>query len=336
MENPKTPWPRCIPGIRNKGGYMMGVLRKYLPGEAASGVTYDGQKISDLEKSMLDTDTFADPWKQLAETDERAKAAAAAQAEEERLRKKAEDALRKSPQLPSDAEQVKRFVKKKAKEAVKHAPNLQALHAWDLVVEETLCDDPAWASPATYTSKGGRRAFADADAPLVFSSCVVARPIGALISVLDEPPHVSLHASRDTVQRRVVYRYDQRTALVHEKGGVLAPFQAPHDRSVLIAWRAAPPALGCAAGAWLRLRFSVTSALVPETTTHQRCPVVLDAWLLEPQTAASTKVTTWSAEELPEDAPAWLGDASATDAATRGAAFARRLAPFATSTAGSA
>ena len=61
--------------IRNKGGYMMGVLRKYLPGEAASGVTYDGQKISDLEKSMLDTDTFADPWKQLAETDERAKAA---------------------------------------------------------------------------------------------------------------------------------------------------------------------------------------------------------------------------------------------------------------------
>ena len=242
---------------------MMGVLRKYLPGEAASGVTYDGQKISDLEKSMLDTDTFADPWKQLAETDERAKAAAAAQAEEERLRKKAEDALRKSPQLPSDAEQVKRFVKKKAKEAVKHAPNLQALHAWDLVVEETLCDDPAWASPATYTSKGGRRAFADADAPLVFSSCVVARPIGALVTVLDEPPHVSLHASRDTVQRRVVYRYDQRTALVHEKGGVLAPFQAPHDRSVLIAWRAAPPALGCAAGAWLRLRFSVTSALVP-------------------------------------------------------------------------
>ena len=37
-------------------------------------------------------------------------------------------------------------------------------------------------------------------------------------------------------------------------------------------------------------------------------------------------MTTWSAEELPEDAPAWLGDASATDAATRGAAFARRLA----------
>ena len=95
---------------------------------------------------------------------------------------------------------------------------------------------------------------------------------------------------------------------------------------MLIAWRSAPPALWCAAGAWLRLRFSVTSALVPETTTHQRCPVVLDAWLLEPQTAASTKVTTWSAEELPEDAPAWLGDASATDAATRGAAFARRLA----------
>ena len=62
---------------------------------------------------MLDTDTFADPWKQLAETDERAKAAAAAQAEEERLRKKAEDALRKSPQLPSDADQVKRFVKKR-------------------------------------------------------------------------------------------------------------------------------------------------------------------------------------------------------------------------------
>ena len=90
--------------------------------------------------------------------------------------------------------------------------------------------------------------------------------------------------------------------------------------------REAPPALGCAAGAWLRLRFSVTSALVPETTTHQRCPVVLDAWLLEPLAAASTKVTTWSAEELPEDAPAWLGDASATDAATRGAAFARRLA----------
>ena len=312
--------------IRNKGGYMMGVLRKYLPGEAASGVTYDGQKISDLEKSMLDTDTFADPWKQLAETDERAKAAAAAQAEEERLRKKAEDALRKSPQLPSDADQVKRFVNKKAKEAVKHAPNLNALHAWDLVVEETLCDDPAWASPSTYESKGGRRAFADADAPLVFSSCVIPRPVGALISVLDEPPHVSLHASRDTVQRRVVYRYDKRTALVHEKGGVLAPFRAPHDRSVLIAWRSAPPALGCAAGAWLRLRFSVTSALVPETTTHQRCPVVLDAWLLEPLAAASTKVTTWSAEELPEDAPAWLGDASATDAATRGAAFARRLA----------
>ena len=208
---------------------------------------------------------------------------------------------------------------------MKHAPNLNALHAWDLVVEETLCDDPAWASPSTYESKGGRRAFADADAPLVFSSCVVSRPIGALVSVLDEPPHVSLHASRDTVQRRVVYRYDKRTALVHEKGGVLAPFRAPHDRSVLIAWRSAPRSRA-PAGAWLRLRFSVTSALVPETTTHQRCPVVLDAWLLEPLAAASTKVTTWSAEELPEDAPAWLGDASAADAATRGAAFARRLA----------
>ena len=306
----------------NKGSYMMGVLRSTF--EAASGVTYDGQKISDLEKSMLDTDTFADPWKQLAETDERAKAAAAAQAEEERLRKKAEDALRKSPQLPSDAEQVKRFVKKKAKEAVKHAPNLQALHAWDLVVEETLCDDPAWASPATYTSKGGRRAFAVRRRA---SGLFVVRRRAAdwcSVTVLDELPHVSLHASRDTVQRRVVYRYDQRTALVHEKGGVLAPFQAPHDRSVLIAWRAAPPALGCAAGAWLRLRFSVTSALVPETTTHQRCPVVLDAWLLEPQTAASTKVTTWSAEELPEDAPAWLGDAARP---TRGARRGLRAAP---------
>ena len=311
--------------IRNKGGYMMGVLRKYLPGEAASGVTYDGTKISTLENAMLDTDTYADPYAR-AEAGSRAKAAAAAQAEEERLRKKAEDDLRKSPQLPSDILHVQRFVKKKTKECVKHAPNLLALHAWEGLVEARVAEDAAWPQAQTYASTGGRRKFAEADAPLVFSSCEVPRSIGALVSVLDEPPHVSLHASRDTVERRVVYRYDRRTALVHEKGAILAPFQAPHDRSVIIAWRHAPPALGCAAGSWLRLRFSVTSALVPETTTHRRCPVVLDAWLLEPVSTAATKVTTWSAEELPEGAPAWLNDAQAADAAARAASFARRLA----------
>ena len=110
MEDPNS-------NIRNKGGYMMGVLRKYLPGEAASGVTYDGTAVSELEKSMMDTETFADPWKQITENDAQAKAAAAAQEREERERVANEAKLRKSPPLPSDALHVKRFIKKKIKEA---------------------------------------------------------------------------------------------------------------------------------------------------------------------------------------------------------------------------
>ena len=95
-----------------------------------------------------------------------------------------------------------------------------------------------------------------------------------------------------------------------------------------VAWRAAPPALGAQPGSWLRLRCSVTSALIPEVETHRRAAVVVHAWLLEPKGDASTKVTIWGAAELPLEAPDWLKDA-ANEAATKAApSFSERLSKY--------
>ena len=331
MEDPHS-------NIRNKGGYMMGVLRKYLPGEAASGVTYDGTAVSELEKSMMDTETFADPWKQIAENDERAKAAAAAQIEEEKRKKEEEAKLKKSPQLPSDALHVKRFIKKKIKEAVRCVPNLQALHAWEDVAQGTCAEDPVWHAGKSdafgaLPFHGGSRAYSDGDAPLAFSSLTVPRALGTLVRALSDPPHPTLHADELTCAHHVVYRYDARTALVHEHGAVAAPFLPPHDRAMIVAWRKAPPALGALAGSWIRLRFSVTSALVPEAATYARSAAPVHCWLLEPvqdhpSGLPATKLTVWGCEELPAASPPWLLKA-ATDKATRAApSFSKRLSKW--------
>lgn len=323
--------------IRNKGGYMMGVLRKYLPGEAASGVTYDGTAVSDLEKSMMDTETFADPWKTMGEDDAQVKAAAAAQAEEERRKKEAEDKLRKSPTLPSDALHVRRFVKKKIKEALRAMPNLQALHAWENASHGTLAEDAAWhgeqaAAFAGLEYRGGSRAYADGDAPLAFSTFFAPRPLGVLAHILNAPPHPTLFADGMTVGAHVVYRYDARTALVHETGAVAAPFVGPHDRACIVAWRLAPPSLAAAPGAWLRLRFTVTSALVPETDAYSRAAAPLHAWLLEPaQTDAgrpATKITVWGCEELPAASPQWLRNAHNAKAMKAAPDFSKRLSKW--------
>ncbi|EGB07372.1 hypothetical protein AURANDRAFT_65005 [Aureococcus anophagefferens] len=326
MEDPNS-------NIRNKGGYMMGVLRKYLPGEAASGVTYDGTAVSELEKSMMDTETFADPWKQVTENDAQAKAAAAAQEREERERVANEAKLRKSPPLPSDALHVKRFIKKKIKEAVRCMPNVRELRAWENVVETPVTEDATWhgadaAKFAAMPRSGGSRAYADGDAPLAFSQLVVPRGLGVLARVLADPPHPSLHADKLTCAAHVVYRYDARTALVHERGAVAAPFLPPHDRACIVAWRRAPPALGAAKDAWLRLRFTVTSALVPEHAAYGRSAAVVHCWLLEPVDEGSTKVTTWGCEELPLDSPPWLLAAATEGAARAGPDFSKRLSKY--------
>ena len=191
-------------------------------------------------------------------------------------------------QLPSDAEQVKRFVKKKAKEAVKHAPNLQA-HAWDLVVERLYVTT----RPGRLLRRirvragGGPRRRRRAARVLVVCRRAADRGVDPII---DEPPHVRCTRRATPCSGASSTATTSGRPWCTRRAGCCA-LQAPHDRSVLIAWRARRRRSG--ARAWLRLRFSVTSALVPETTTHQRCPVVLDA-RFRPQAAASTKVTTWS------------------------------------------
>ncbi|KAH8076959.1 hypothetical protein JL720_10258 [Aureococcus anophagefferens] len=281
MEDPNS-------NIRNKGGYMMGVLRKYLPGEAASGVTYDGTAVSELEKSMMDTETFADPWKQVTENDAQAKAAAAAQEREERERVANEAKLRKSPPLPSDALHVKRFIKKKIKEAVRCMPNVRELRAWENVVETPVTEDATWhgADAAKFAAMPRSRA------------------------------------------RRTSSTATTRGRRSSTKRAVAAPFLPPHDRACIVAWRRAPPALGAAKDAWLRLRFTVTSALVPEHAAYGRSAAVVHCWLLEPVDEGSTKVTTWGCEELPLDSPPWLLAAATEGAARAGPDFSKRLSKY--------
>ncbi|KAJ8602271.1 hypothetical protein CTAYLR_003670 [Chrysophaeum taylorii] len=320
--------------IRNKGGYMMGVLRKYLPGEAASGVTYDGTVVGDLEK-LLDNDRFADPWKQV-DGDE-ASRRMAEQLDEEEDRREAEAAkLRKSPRLPSDMADVRRFIRKKVKEAIKTRPLFDALHAWDLV-ENRVAQDSRWDRPDTIESLGGSRQHVDGatNAALAFSTCVLPRDLPTLVHVLEKPPHATLYPDELTKAHHVVYRYDARTVLVHERGALAVPFVKPHDRATIVAWRAAPPALASRPGAWLRLRFSVTTALVPETDAYDRAAVPVHAWLLEPldddddDTALpKTRCTTWGVEELPRDAPPWFHKAAVTMAARAAASFSTRLSKW--------
>lgn len=290
--------------IRNIGGYMMGVLRKYLPGEVASGMTYDGTAVSELEKSLLDTETFADPWKK-KESEE----------EEENRRREEEEAarLRKSPRLPSDIHDLRRLVRKKAKEASRWRPVPDTLHAWQKVEEG-----------------GGERVYPDgAGAPLTFSTAVVAKPIALLVEVAENPPHPSLHADQFTANRSIVYRYDARTALIHEHGAIAAPFVKPHDRATVVAWRKPPPSFQAAPGSWMRLRFSVTTALVPEQeNVATRAPVPIHAWLLEPlggEDGGKTRCTTWGVEELPSAVPNWLNEAATIKARRAGADFEERL-----------
>lgn len=315
--------------IRNKGGYMMGVLRKYLPGEVASGVTYDGTAVSELEKSLLDTETFADPWKSVGNEDEAAKLASRLADEEERRRLAEEAKLRKSPRLPSDMAEVRRFVRKKMKEAIKCRPVLEALHAWDNAKSRPVRQDPRWASVAVLDCLGGSRTYAEgADAPLAFSSSVLPKALAQLVGVLESPPHPTLYADEFTAAHHVVYRYDARTALVHERGALAAPFIKPHDRATIVAWRMAPPALLATPNSWIRLRFSVTTALVPETNAYDRAAVPVHAWLLEPLGETQTRCTTWGVEELSPGAPSWIRDAALAKAMLAAASFATRLAKW--------
>jgi len=124
-----------------------------------------------------------------------------------------------------------------------------------------------------------------------------------------------------------VYRYDARTALVHEIGSRAAPFVAPHDRATIVAWRLAPASLAAAPNSWIRLRFSVTTALVPETDDYRRAAVPVHAWLLEPD-ARTTRCTTWGVEELPPTAPPWLLRAHTDHAKSAAAAFPLRVAKW--------
>lgn len=314
--------------IRNKGGYMMGVLRKYLPGEVASGVTYDGTAVSELDKSLLDTETFADPWKVRREGDEATQLAERLANEEEHRRLAEEAKLRKSPKLPSDMGQVRGFVRKKMKEALKAKPTLDALHAWEHLTTNQIPLDSRWGNDQCLDCLGGDRS-SDADAPLVFASAVVRRSVAALVGLLDVPPHPSVYPDEFTAAHHVVYRYDARTTLVHERGARAAPFVKPHDRATIVAWRLAPPALS-PPGSWIRLRFSVTTALVPVTDAFDRAAVPCHAWLLEPCPGQpeATRCTTWGVEELAAQAPPWLKEAAVAKAKNAPASFATRIAKW--------
>ena len=110
----------------------------------------------------------------------------------------------------------------------------------------------------------------------------------------------------------------------------------PHDRSVIVAWRPAPPGLA-EPGSWLRIRFSVTTALVKESGNYDRSAVLLHTWLLEPLAPTTlaggaqlprTRLTCWGVEELPPGLPDWL-TASATRKATRATlSFSQRLSKW--------
>jgi len=301
--------------IRNRGGYMMGVLRKYLPGEVASGLTYDG--------SLLELGTGAtDPYKandvtvKPFEDPEFLKEARRQDIE----RRQAQASMYKSPRLLAD---VSNLIEHKLKEALRLEPKLNTLYAWkervDISNEEL---DPRYATAILNSSQsissvlscfGAERvqneyegyfdmhSLESTPIPLVFASAVLPLSLPALIDAIDNPRHESAHPEAWTRRRDLTYRYDARTMLLREIGMRIAPLLLAHDRSVIVAWRPVPGR----PSAWIRIRFSVTTALLPpDLNKYQRAAVPIQAYLLEPVSTNQTRCTTWGIEEL--QTPRWL------------------------------